>query len=572
MSGFSQEFIEKVKLANNIVSVAGRYMMLKQKGRQHWACCPFHHEKTPSFAINEQEQFYKCFGCGVGGNVITLVRQLENVDFVGAIELLAKWSGIKMPEVINDPQYAEKARKKQRILEIIETAREYYCSHLNGAALDYLYKRGITDELIKLFNIGLSPDWDSVISHLKKKGYSEQDIIDSGIAAKSEKGKVYDAMGGRITFAIFDIYGSCIGFTGRIQPSNDNGEVAKYRNTSQTMVFDKGNIVYGLDVLKKNKLSNFVEKLIVVEGNVDVISLVGAGFKNTVACMGTAMTQYHARIFKRFSNQIYICFDGDTAGQKAAIRSLDILSGEGLSVRVIELPKDTDPDGFIKANGKEAFQKLIDSAKPLIDFRLDYLAKHSNLKDNLGKTEYLKAAGEILKTLSGTPELELYVPKVANIAGVSQESILRALGVKTAVKPVEPVPQIQPNTKNAYQTALDFVIASKLYKKSYASQPLDFEIANKLYADIVDKRISDLYDMLAKDDLEAIDHLINYNLSESEDTLAKLYRDSVQCLLKHDTEKKCDELARLADKNNDMQEKIKIAAQIQALKKRLKNG
>ncbi|MCL2756145.1 MAG: DNA primase [Firmicutes bacterium] len=526
------DFIEQVKLSNNIVQVASRYMTLKAQGRQHWGLCPFHHEKTPSFSINENQQFYYCFGCHAGGNVIGLVKQLESTDYIGAIELLAKWANLELPEIKVDAKYLQNKKKKEVILEILESVREFYCKNLylekSKHKLEYLHNRGITDELIKTFNIGASHDWDEIVSYLRKKGYKDQDIVDSGVAASSDKGKVYDAMAERITFAIFDIYGSCIGFTGRTLSNDKN--IAKYRNTAQTMVFDKSNIVYGVDVLKKNKLSNVVDKLIVVEGNVDVISLVGEGFHNTVACMGTALTPFHAKIFKRFSPNIYLCFDGDESGRRAALRSLDILEKEeGTKVRVISLPHDVDPDSFVKENGVGAFHKLIEEAKPLIDYKLDVLEEYSNLNDNLGKAEYLKKALEILKPLDKTSEIELYLPKVSRISGISIDGLRNDLNkAGNKAKPAESiVNQVHlPPVKDGNAQSLDFVMACILHDKVEASE-LE-HIQNNLYKRIsqiiYDKKrdnkkwkLGDIFDELEEDELAQINHLLDWNFNNTLD-------------------------------------------------------
>ena len=446
------DFIERVKNANNIVDVAAGYLPVKQKGRQYWACCPFHHEKTPSFAISEDNQFFHCFGCGASGNVFKLVMQLENCDFVKSVEILAKKAGLKMPEISADPAQIEHAKKQQRLRDIVECAREFYCTSLNENALAYLHGRGITDEIIGKFNIGQSPNWDGVVTHLKSKGYTDNEMVEAGVAAKSDKGRVYDAMATRIVFSIFDLYGNCIGFTGRILPANDNGEVAKYRNTADTTIFNKGHIVYGGDVLKKYMRTAHIESLIVVEGNVDVITLVSAGFNNTVACMGTAMTPFHAESFARFAKDVYLCLDGDNAGRKATLRSIEVIDKynrdqiergkDPLMVRVISLPTDIDPDGFVKQNGKAAFEKLYETARPSIDYKLDILAEQSNLNDNIGKTKYLKSAVEILKTLMTKIEIELYVPKVARTAGVGTANLLSILNVKTAKPTGEGVEKI----------------------------------------------------------------------------------------------------------------------------------
>jgi DNA primase len=276
-------------------------------------------------------------------------------------------------------------------------------------------------------------------------------MVESGVAKKSQYGKTFDPMAERVTFSIFDLYNNCIGFTGRVLPSRDNGETAKYLNTAESTVFSKGHIVYGGDVLKKHMRKEHIDNLIVVEGNVDVITLVGSGFHNTVACMGTAMTPFHVKSFQRFVKEVYLCFDGDSAGRKATLRALDIFeqynaeqiksNGHTIDVRVVSLPADIDPDGFVRKHGKAEFQKLLDTARPGIDYKLDMLADTINMNDNLGKTKYLKSAIEILKKIPSKMELELYIPKVAKTAGVSGQSIYREVGMK-----IPPKTETQPDT------------------------------------------------------------------------------------------------------------------------------
>lgn len=566
------EFIEKVKLANNIVTVAARYIPLKAKGRMHWGLCPFHHEKSPSFAINETQQFFKCFGCGVAGNVITLVKQFESTDFIGAIEVLAKAANLEMPRQKMDPAYLEKKQKRERALEILEQARDFYCRELykdgNRAMLDYLHGRGITDELIKMFNIGASPNWDAVLTHLKAKGFTEAEIIDSGVAARGERGNVYDAMGGRITFAIFDIYGGCIGFTGRIM-STDR-DVAKYKNTAQTMVFDKGNLVYGIDVLKKNKLSAAVDKLVVVEGNVDVITLVGAGFTNTVACMGTALTPFHAKIFGRFSKNIYLTFDGDRAGRDAALRALDILDAEGLDVRVVSLPPDTDPDTFVVKNGPQALTHLLDTAVPAMDYRLDRLQADSDLRDNLGRTRYMKRAAELLRTLGNGPELELYLPRVARVGGVSPDAIARAVyksGVASGQKGPKPTPPTNnPDTSrvagDGMTECIRFLVAA-----TFLDPPItdidklgSFVIKDNFYRKLIDTvkqrrsegsasvTIGMIFDEFDDEEKQRLDEIANYEFNM---TTAEIKKHADECIKRLDADALKHERQKILDAASD---------------------
>jgi len=571
--GVSPEFIAKVKTANGIVPTAGRYIQLKQKGRTHWACCPFHHEKTPSFAINEQGQFYHCFGCGVSGDVITLVQQLEGLDFYGAVEFLARNASIEMPAEVMDVDYANIVKKKRRILAALEEVCKYYCDNLHKPAnkqyKDYLLNRGITEKLIKMFNIGVCSDWDSSIRHLKN--FSKQELVDAGIAQVNKSGTLYDTMGVRITFAVFNVYGDCIGFSGR--SIADKEDVAKYKNTSQTMVFDKSNIVYGIDVLKKNKLSNFVDKLFVVEGNVDAIMMHGAGFGNTVACMGTALTQFHAKVFARFSDKIYICFDGDDAGQKATLKGLEILENERLEVRVVSFPDKMDPDDFLRKHGADEFRELVDNALPLTDFKLNYLQKQNSLKDNLDKTKYINAAVEILRPLQGTPQLELYVKRVAEAGGVSFDSVVRAVNKEKTDKVQSSRVERSEATISAYSRALDFYIASLLHSKNFAKVE-DIKIENKLYERLIKKinesdswKVSNVFDEFDDGDIKQLDKIINFDFKEG---LAKEYDDSVKYLVNHEMKNKKEELLERYKQTENTQEKMEIMKQIQEINKRIK--
>jgi DNA primase len=575
--GVDSNFIEKVKQANNLVAVANRYMVVRPKGKTHWACCPFHHEKTPSFAINELQQFYHCFGCGVSGDVITLVQQLESLDFYETLEKLAKAAGLEMPAIVHDPEYAQKAKHKQRVLQALEAAREYYCGNLKAENLEYLHNRGINDDLIKLFNIGASTGWDGVIKRLREKGFTEQEMIDAGIAVRNDRGNIYDAMANRITFAIFNLYGDCIGFTGRT--TSKEADIAKYKNTSQTIVFDKSSIVYGVDVLKKNKITNFIDRLIVVEGNIDVVSLVGAGFANTVACMGTALTSFHARVFKRFTERIFICFDGDAGGQKATLRGLEILAAENLDVRVVSMPDGSDPDDFIRKSGAQEFEKLLDAALPLIDYKLEHLKKTNPLKDNLDKTKYLKSAVDVLKPLAGTAELELYIPKVAEVAKVSFDAVKKSVGGPTGNAQAQPPgkEECPKSGTSAYGKAIDFVMASVLHSKDYINfgDLTGVEIENFLLKTVLERvkakkgwKVSCVFDEFDEEEVKQLDNLINYPFKEGDGR--EKWKSCINEIGKKNIDKQIDDLKERHKQTQDTDEQGKIMVQIQELIKRKK--
>ncbi|MCL2228946.1 MAG: DNA primase [Firmicutes bacterium] len=579
---FSPDFIEKVKDANNIATTVGRYLPLKQKGRDFWACCPFHHEKTPSFSVSEQNGFYHCFGCGVSGNVIGFIQHVENLNFPDAIEHLARLANIELPKVSATPEQLQQYKAREKAFEIVEKTLVFYKKNMNEVAKKYLVGRGLNDELIAKFDIGKSPDWDKTIVFLKQEGFSEQDILDSGVAAKNDRGKLYDAMAGRITFPIFDLMGRCIGFTGRVMPADDNGNVAKYRNTAQTAIFDKGKIVYGANVLNTFLRTNKLDKLIMVEGNVDVISLVAAGFSGTIASMGTAFTDFHAKAIKRFArhtdNQVYLCFDGDKAGRTATIKALEIMDGHDLFVRVIALPDDVDPDSFVRQNGKTKFRDLIESARPSVDYRLDVLESQIDMKDNIGKKRFLDGAKDVLSRIRDGAEREMYIPRVSEKSGLDQSVVKKMLGKESTASATIPKAQKKPTVPidadkgKSYMRAVNFVVASRIHGKKYASEKLEFDIGIPIFDKIIDMKICDVLD-LPENEKSEIDHLFGYKFDMDEMGLENNYKNSVEFLITYNSKKRIDELNKLATvaasegKADDMR---KYLAESQELQRRIK--
>jgi DNA primase len=567
--GYAQEFIDKVKAANNIIDIARSYMTLKQKGQDFWGCCPFHKEKTPSFKISNTHQAYYCFGCRASGNVISLVMQMESLSWREALEHLAKRANIELPKI--DDNFGKDARKKEKILSALAAARDFYCSNLRKAAgknaLEYLHSRGIDDDLIKMFRIGYSGDWQGVIDELKRKGFTEAEMQDAGIAAANGKGRIWDAQYERITFAIHDIYGNCIGFTGRTMSGDAN--IAKYKNTAETAVFNKSNILYGIDVMKeciRNVPADYkMQGLIVVEGNVDEISMIKHGFVNTVACMGTAMTPFHARIFARFGSQVYLCLDGDDAGQKATLKSIDVLKKEGLAVRVVPLTdKDDphakiDPDDFLKKYGAAAMHDLLAKSVDGVDFKLDYIGSATDTADNIGKTEYLRKAVDILLELDSPAERELYIPKIADTVDVSADSVRATVDAKTKKEPQTAISGI-PNTHNKHNItpkppnrgaaalAEKFIIAAILHKKPFADSRNLPKMSDSLYERIIDGKwdLNRLYDELNDDELKMLQDVYEYRFNGSDAEQLKEWQDDIAYLNKKEAERRISEIASSA--------------------------
>lgn len=561
--GYPTEFIDRVRNASNIVDIARSYLPLKQKGQDFWTCCPFHSEKTPSFAISAPKQFYYCYGCHESGNVFKLVMRMENLSWHEAVAMLAKKAGLEVPQTEDNAEWLKIRQKRDRLYQTLVLARDFYCRNLylsqNKAALDYLHNRGIDDELIKLFHIGYSDSWQGVVDELKQHGISEQTMHEAGIVAKRDDGKrVWDAQFERITFAIHDVYGNCIGFTGRTMKKDEN--IAKYKNTAETAVFNKSNIVYGVDVMKNLSRGKHTSGLIVVEGNVDEIAMIKHGFVNTVACMGTALTKFHASVMRRFGEVVYLCLDGDNAGQNATLKSIDTLQDAGLKVKIITLPDGQDPDEFLTANGAEAMQKMIDSSIGGLEFKLEYIKKHSNLNDKVGKTAYLNRVVELLVTVDNEGERELYLQDIADNLGIDKIFVRNTINAR--IKPEENNHTTSSGSKtnnnhnvlkskNLNQDIEAKVICGFLHNQPYAKFDPGSEIVfkNPLFQKIYDQhlKLNDIDDKLEEKELQEIASLrevkTNLTLIEQEVEWKNCYHD----LLVDQWKQKKDEALKKGD-------------------------
>ena len=368
--GLDPEYLQQLKSKNDLVEVVGAYVPLERKGGNWWGRCPFHHEKTPSFSVNAENQFYHCFGCGVSGDVISFIREIESVDFMDAVKILAERAKMPVPEMNFDTEKtAEQKRKRDAILKILRDCAHFYLNNLNSGRADahvqYILDRKLASATVRKFGLGASLDFKSLPQYLLDKGYRRDDILDSGAVIESEKNRrLTDAQAGRLIFPIINAMGDVIAFGGRVLEKTD---FAKYKNTRETLVFNKSKNLYNINQIKKLKQAEGIKSLIMVEGYMDTISLFQAGFRNVVASMGTALTKDQARLAKRYADTVYISYDGDFAGQKGAIRGLEILRDEQVNVRVVPLPEGLDPDDVIKRQGYEGYQNCLDSAMPLIE-------------------------------------------------------------------------------------------------------------------------------------------------------------------------------------------------------------
>ncbi len=418
---YPESWLNELLSKNDIVSVVSSYVDLKPKGRRLWGLCPVHGEKTPSFSVSPDKQLYYCFGCHIGGGVIQFVMDVEHMTFPEAVEFLANRVGMAMPEEVNDAEMQRARAKRERLAEACRLAARFFMETLlgeqGGAGRAYLKKRGITSDSVRRFGIGYAPpEWDALKNYLGEKGFAPEELVEAGLLVKNaQSGRTYDAYRGRVIFPIIATNGRVIGFGARVL---NNEEKPKYINTGDTPLYNKRNNLYGLNLQKGGKLSDVV----MVEGYTDVIGLYEAGVTNAVASLGTALTQQQARLLKRYVSTVYIAYDGDAAGQNATIRGLDILSAEGLTVRVVVFPNQQDPDEFIRQNGKEAFDALKDDALALNAFKLESMARGYALDSENEREQYAISACRFIARLSPV-ERERYYQQLSRKTGYSLETL-----------------------------------------------------------------------------------------------------------------------------------------------------
>lgn len=437
--GFTPEFLEELKYKCDIVEVISQYVPLQKKGGRYFGCCPFHNEKTPSFCVNNG--WYHCFGCGASGDVVKFVMEMESVSFYDAVKILADKVGLQLPEVKLDPQYAQKKEHGDVLKQLMRDAARYYRNNLldekkGNDAREYLHNRGLDDEIAKRYGLGLSLDNESMVGYMRRKGYSPKDLEECGLVGNAQR--PYDAFANRIIVPIMDSMSNVIAFGGRIY--HGEKDVAKYKNSTNTTLFDKGRTIYGINFIKRDKKMNGVayKELILVEGYMDVISLGASGIKNAVACMGTALTDGQARELSRMTENLYVCYDGDGAGKKATIRNVDILAKFVQNVRVISLDEGKDPDETVREGGAEAFLKKQKEALPVIEYKLKLCADANDLGSVNGRAKYVQSALKVLKTIDNRAEREVYMDVVSKMSGVSVATLTDEAGMIRPVKIEQP--------------------------------------------------------------------------------------------------------------------------------------
>ena len=588
--GFDPRFLQELKQRNDIVEVIGSYIPLDKKGNTHWACCPFHHERTPSFAVNQSEQFYHCFGCGVSGDVVGFVREIESTDFMGAVRILAGRAKMQVPETNFDTERAVEMKKKRDTMAAImlDCARFYLSNLYSGdsraeAHLQYIANRKLSPTTVKKFGLGASLDFFSLPEYLAGKGYSKQDLLDSGAVGESKNGKLLDFEAGRLIFPIINAFDEVVAFGGRLLEKSD---FAKYKNTRETLLFNKRKTLYNINLLKKLKRQKPINEVIMVEGYMDTISLYQAGFENVVASMGTSLTVEQARLIKRYSSNVYISYDGDFAGQNADLRGLEILKDEDLHVRVVPMPDGLDPDDVVK-QGKEAYQKCLDSAMPLVDYKIHSLSRKYDLTDTGQKRRFVSEALEVVASAESESVKEELLKKLRDKTGISYHALERDLqsGKK---KKQEPAMQMQAQIAETAsgtdkrKKAIRFILAAKLFSAPYAktfdlstislTDETQIVVANYvLEREKANERIrpSELFEILDESSAELNEILdLNYGDKLTGEVAERFFADSVRSIQSEDIEREIVELNARYSQETDEEKRKEIAKQLAERMKR----
>ena len=567
---FPEGFLQELKMRNDITDIVSSYVNLKRRGRNMVGLCPFHGEKTPSFNIYTENGSFYCFGCGVGGDVISFVMRMENLDYVDAVKFLAQRAGMDMPENSYDNSMSQ---LRTRIFEANREAARFYYSTLYTPAgakgLEYLHSRQLSDRTIRHFGLGFADDnWSSLCNHLKSKGFKENELVSANLAVKRKNGNgIYDRFTNRVMFPIIDLRGNVIAFGGRIMTD----EKPKYLNTSDTPVFKKSTNLFSLN----NAKNSGKRTLILCEGYMDVISVNQAGFTNAVATLGTALTSEQAMLIKRYADEVVICYDADEAGQKATARAIPILRKAGLLIRIINIPNGKDPDEFIKSKGPDgpaAFKAVLDKSRNDIEYRLQKLKQNFNLETSDGKVGYLEAASKIISDINSPIEQDVYLSRLCEEFSIDKNSfkqqminISRRQSRETAKKEVRKIQTDlsgrndridtehfkKPRSSSAEEALVVYLINNPDSSQYISQRVKPEQFQNSLmrrYYEYIQNRISDGYEALT-----------NITADFTADEVSKLYQMMSKAVGAVSTEEAMREYIKVINEESQKPQKEDIA-------------
>ena len=422
---YSDELLDEIKSKNDIIDIVSQYVVLKRSGRNYMGLCPFHKEKSPSFCVSPDKQIFHCFGCGVGGNVIHFIGKIENLNFIESLELLANRAGIELPKSgnVEDDRIS---RLKSRVYELNKCAAEFYHQNLYKPtakpAQEYVKKRRLDNRTLKAFKIGYSGRFNELYTELHSKGFTEEEILASCLVNKNQDGKFIDRFRNRLMFPIFDARDRVIAFGGRVLDDSK----PKYINSPEDIVYSKGRHLFAYNLAKKNN----PKTIIIVEGYMDAVSLHQRGISNAVASLGTALTEAQGRLLRRSCEKVVIGYDADGAGQAATLRGLEILQNLGCDIRILQIEGAKDPDEFVVKYGPERFQKYVDSAISLVEFKVKMLKRQLNLENVNDKIKFLNEVANILSKIENNMEREVYIDKISLEYKVSKEAIYAEVNKK----------------------------------------------------------------------------------------------------------------------------------------------
>ncbi|MBP3683697.1 MAG: DNA primase [Oscillospiraceae bacterium] len=485
---FPPAFLDELTARNPIEDVVGQYVSLKRSGSNLFGLCPFHGEKTASFSVAPDKGIYYCFGCHKGGSVINFQMEIEGLSYPDAVRALAKRAGMEVPD---DEQYQSRYRQQERLWALHKEAARFFHSQLyapaGAQALQYAYNRGMPKGILTRFGIGYAPDsWDALVTAMRKKGYTDQELRDSGLVTVSRKnGNLFDRFRDRLMFPIIDVRGNVIGFGGRIM--KDQKDAAKYLNSPETLIFNKRKNLFALNLAKKSKLGY----LILVEGYMDAIALHQYGFDCAVASLGTALTEDGAALLSKYTEQVVLIYDGDTAGQNATKRAIPILEKAGLQVKVLQMRDAKDPDEFLKKFGADRFKLLLEESSNRVEYQLNAIFRKYDLQDDDQKVKYLQESAELICTLGSSVQREVYAGRVAETAKISLDAM--KLEVNRAFKrriarekkkqekiDLSPARNLQPKDRNIHYTNLKSARAEEVILRQSIHQPALLDLAKDL--------------------------------------------------------------------------------------------
>ncbi len=582
MARYSEEILNEVRQSNDIVDVISQYVHLKRSGRNFFGLCPFHNEKSPSFSVSPDKQIFHCFGCGVGGNVFTFISKIEGTNFVETVQTLAERANIQLPTLENIGD-SLKEELKAKVYKVNEFTAQFYHENLYKPqakiAQEYIKKRQLNNETLKSFRIGFSGKFDELYQELKKQGFEEKEILESGLVNKNERGQYIDRYRNRLMFPICDARGRVIAFGGRVLDDSK----PKYINSPENIVYSKGRNLFGLNVAKKGD----TKKLLIVEGYMDVVSLHQRGITNVVAPLGTALTEQQGWLLRKSAEQIILSFDSDGAGLQAKLRALDILQNMGCDLRVLQIDGAKDPDEYIVKYGNARFQNLVEKAQSIIEFKVKVLKKDLNLENVNDKIKFLNEIAKLIAKVDNNIEKEIYIEKIAKEYEISKEAIYAEVNKITykntknekileKSKPVlihkkKEIKEVSESIKKRENTIISillngdiniFQIIKQNIKPDDFQYEINHKIAEKLYEEFEkgNSNINGIIDELEEEEQNHITEIMaeDYEINDIE----KAIDDIMQIYEKEKINNRKFEILELLEQNTNTEEKKKLEKEL----------